>query len=263
MKIAFVQMNCHFGHIEANLARAAELIESVAADLFVLPELFNTGYLFQSSDELQQLSESAKDGQTTRFLSQLCGRKNCHIVAGVAERATDGAIYNACVLVGPRGFLATYRKVHLFDTEKRWFTLGNKPFFVVDMGSAKIGMMICFDWIFPESMRSLALLGADIICHPANLVMPHCQKAMVTRCLENNVYAITANRIGSEERGDEHIAFTGCSQIVGPRGKVLTTATAREECVRIVDVDVTAARDKNLNSQNNLLADRRPNFYTY
>lgn len=261
MKIAFVQMNCRFGRIEANLARAQELMHSVAADLFVLPELFHTGYLFQSREELQQLSESAAEGQTTRFLSEICREKNCHVVAGLAERADD-AVYNACVLVGPAGLLATYRKVHLFDTEKRWFTPGNKPFFVVDIGPAKIGMMICFDWIFPESMRSLTLLGADIICHPANLVLPYCQKAMVTRCLENNVYAVTANRIGSEVRGDTGIVFTGGSRIVGPLGNVLAAATAAEECVRMVDVDAAAARDKNLNAQNNLLADRRPSFYT-
>jgi predicted amidohydrolase len=259
MKIAFVQMNCLFGEVAANLAKAEDLLESAEADLFVLPELFNTGYLFQSADELEELAETGH-GKTVSILAEIAARKNCVIVAGFAERAE--AFYNSCALVGPNGHRATYRKIHLFDTEKRWFAPGNTPFFVVDIGIAKIGMMICFDWMFPESMRSLALLGADVICHPSNLVMPYCQKAMQTRCLENNVFAITANRIGSDVRDFAHIEFTGQSQITGPRGDILAAATRTEECVQIVEIDINAARNKQLNPQNNLVSDRRPEMYS-
>ena len=84
--------------------------------------------------------------------------------------------------------------------------------------------MICFDWFFPETARSLALLGADIIAHPANLVLPYCQKAMITRCLENRVFAVTANRIGQEKRGEDDFQFTGASQIISYDGKVLSSA---------------------------------------
>ena len=260
MKIAFVQMNVVFGDVDANLRTAERLLNGAQADLFVLPELFHSGYLFRSREELENLAESLPDGETTQLLIKVAAAKNCHIVAGVAEKAGD-AFYNSAVLVGPAGHLATYRKIHLFDAEKEWFAPGDRPFFIVDIGIAKIGMMICFDWIFPESMRSLALLGADIVCHPANLVMPYCQKAMVTRCLENNVFAITANRIGADVRGSESLSFTGRSRITAPRGKVLASAPVDEEVVRIVDIDVAAARDKWLNSHNNLLDDRRPGMY--
>ena len=123
-------------------------------------------------------------------------------------------------------------------------------------------MMICFDWIFPESMRSLANLGADIVCHPANLVMPYCQRAMVTRCLENNVFAVTANRIGADERKGEIISFTGKSQITGPQGQVLASAPESSESVKVVEIDINSARDKWLNPRNNLLEDRRPDCYS-
>lgn len=259
MKIAFVQMNCLFGQVETNLAKAKFFIESAEADLFVLPELFNSGYLFQSKQELHDLAEP-ENGKTITFLAEMCQRKKCHIVAGFTEQANN-TFYNSCALISPNGPLATYRKIHLFHTEKNWFTPGDKPFFIMDIGVAKIGMMICFDWIFPESMRSLALLGADVICHPANLVLPYCQKAMVTRCLENNAFAVTANRIGSDKRDKTSIDFTGQSQITGPRGDILASASVDEEDVRVVDIDISAARDKQLNPQNNLFDDRRPDMY--
>jgi predicted amidohydrolase len=64
----------------------------------------------------------------------------------------------------------------------------------------KIGLMVCFDWVFPEVARSLALQGTDILCHPSNLVLAYCQQAMLTRCIENGVFAVTCNRFGSEDR---------------------------------------------------------------
>ncbi len=258
MKIACVQMNCQFGEVKANLQKAADLIEPIQADLFVLPELFNTGYVFQSHEEINRLAEPA-DGNTAQFLKQLALEKQTRIVAGIAEKRNSN-IYNACLLVGP-GLHSVYRKIHLFDTEKLWFTPGDQPFFVVDAGIAKLGMMICFDWIFPESMRTLALKGADIVCHPSNLVLPYCQQAMITRCLENNVFAITANRIGAERRDHAEAQFTGQSQITGPRGQVLASAGELEETVLVAEIDIEAARNKQLNSRNDLFNDRHPEFY--
>ena len=121
--------------------------------------------------------------------------------------------------------------------------------------------MICFDWFFPESMRILSLMGADLICHPANLVLPFCQESMKTRCLENHVFAITANRTGTEARGDQSLLFTGMSQITGHDGSVLFRAGGDSQEVGTVEIDPAAARDKNVNHYNNLFADRRPDFY--
>jgi len=233
---------------------------SSPADLYVLPELFNTGYLFSSINELENLAESIPDGETTQRLTHFATQHHCSIVVGVAEKDNTN-IFNSAALLGPNGYIATYRKIHLFDEEKRWFTPGNAPFKVYDLGNVKIGIMICFDWIFPESARSLAMLGADIICHPANLVLPHCQDAMVTRCLENGIFAITANRIGSESRADKTLKFTGMSQITSNRGKILARASKDKEEVTVVDFDPTLARSKNITPNNELLTDRRPNLY--
>ncbi|MBE9531820.1 MAG: acyltransferase, partial [Proteobacteria bacterium] len=138
----------------------------------------------------------------------------------------------------------------------------NTPFEVHDIGKAKVGMMICFDWLFPEAARTLALKGADIICHPSNLVLPHCPQAMITRCLENRVFAVTANRVGSEARvGKERLTFIGKSQIVSPDGKVLVRASSTRTAARVVEIDPKVARKKDINPKNDVLDDRRRALY--
>jgi len=123
-------------------------------------------------------------------------------------------------------------------------------------------MMVCFDWFFPESARMLALKGAQVICHPSNLVLPYCQTAMVTRCLENRVFAVTCNRTGTENRGGKVLHYTGASQVVDTAGNLLSRAGENEEVAVVVDIDPAKAQDKQLNLHNNLFGDRRPSFYT-
>ena len=112
-----------------------------------------------------------------------------------------------------------------FYNEKLWFAPGNRPLEVYTIGTVTIGIMICFDWFFPEVARALAVKGADILCHPANLVLPYCPQAMITRCIENRVFAITANRIGTERRTEESLSFIGTSQILGTKGEILYRAS--------------------------------------
>jgi len=101
--------------------------------------------------------------------------------------------------------LGTYRKIHLFYKEKLYFAPGENPPKVFNVNGVNIGVMICFDWIFPETARTLSLQGAELIAHPANLVLPYCQNAMITRSIENRVFTATANRVGSELREDEQL----------------------------------------------------------
>jgi predicted amidohydrolase len=118
-------------------------------------------------------------------------------------------------------------------------------------------MMICFDWIYPESARALALKGAQLILHPSNLVMPYCPDAMITRCLENRVFAATANRIGEEERGGVKFSYIGTSEIVSFRGEILCRLGAAQTGVGVAGVDLAQAADKRINEYNDLLRDRR------
>jgi predicted amidohydrolase len=260
VKAGFVQFSPEFGKIDANINKAISFIEKADADLMVLPELFNTGYLFVSADEALNLAEEIPTGKTTQALCAIARRKNMHIVAGIAE-AAGNKVYNSAILIAPSGYVATYRKIHLFNEEKLWFQPGHEEFAVHDIGSCKIGMMICFDWFFPETTRILALQGADIICHPANLVLPYCQDAIITHCLGNRVFAITANRTGEEERGTKKWRYTGKSQIISADARVLYQAAAESNEVGVVEIDLSLSRNKQLNKYNNLFADRRVEFY--
>ena len=127
--------------------------------------------------------------------------------------------------------------------------------------SYRLGVMICFDWIFPESARALALAGADVVAHPSNLVLPHCPDSMPVRALENRVFTATANRVGSDCDGRETLTFIGRSRICSPRGAVLAEASATEPGVVAAEIDPREARDKALNPFNDLLGDRRPDLY--
>jgi predicted amidohydrolase len=260
VKVAFIQFDPVFGDIEGNVGKAVAMIERTEAEVIVLPELFNTGYLFVSKDEAFDLSEPVPGGRTTEALCAVARKKNAHIVAGLNERQGD-SLFNSAVIVAPSGHLGTYRKIHLFNEEKLWFQPGDLGFQVYDIGSCRIGVMVCFDWYFPESMRTLALRGADLVCHPANLVLPFCQDAMLTRCLENRVFAVTANRTGEERRGGKVFRYTGGSQITAPGAKVLYRAGAETEEIGTAGIDLSLARDKNLNPYNHALLDRREEFY--
>ena len=260
-RVGFIQNSPVFGEIEYNLSIAESLLTQNTADLTILPELFSTGYHFLNKEEALNLSEVIPEGTTTQSLIRICKKSQTAVIAGIAER--DGShLYNSAVIVGKNGYLGKYRKIHLFGTEKNCFDQGNLPLTVFNIGSARVGVMICFDWRFPETARTLALGGADIIAHPSNLVLPHCPQAIITRCLENRIFIVTADRIGTEERIPEHpIHFIGQSQIVDPDGNILYRASEKKEESRVVDLDINYARNKFINSSNNLFADRRTELY--
>ncbi len=258
MRVGFLQFAPVFGEKEANFEKVRGLLSGAKADLIVLPELFSTGYLFESKDELMSLAETL-DGETFEFLKELSRSEGCGIVAGIPELAGDHC-YNSCYLFDNGEVCAHYRKVHLFDREKEIFTPGDLPFEVVEFRGARLGLMICFDWIFCEVARLLALRGAQILCHPSNLVLPYCPAAMITRCIENRVYAITCNRVGIENRAGIELKFIGSSQVVSPGGEVLIRA-GEEELLQIIDIDPTEADRKMVTPRNHVLSDRRPSFY--
>lgn len=260
MKIGFYQYKPTFGRIKANLNRVLKKLEGVDADLIVLPELAFTGYYFADRAETLKLSEDPRDSATVNALTELCSRNDFHLVTGFSERAGD-RLYNSALLIGPDGIEHTYRKLHLFNEEKFWFDPGDIPLSVQTVRGARIGIMVCFDWVFPEVTRTLALLGAQVICQPANLVLAYCQQTMLTRSLENRVFSITCNRYGVDKRPQGELKFTGRSQIVMPKGDRLERAPAQRESLIITEIDPPLADDKHITPHNEVLADRRPEFY--
>lgn len=246
---------------EANFATLCSMLEAVDSDLVVLPELALSGYVFREISEVQKVAESIPSGPIFSGFRELAQRRNISVVYGFAE-ADAGKIYNSCALVNPDGSYYIYRKIHLFNREKLFFEPGDRPFAVHPAkGAVLVGLMICFDWQFPESARSLNLLGAQIICHPSNLVLPWCQEAMKTRSLENRVFSITSNRTGTEVNQDYSEYFTGMAQILGTKGEILIRMNTDEEAVYTVEIDPKLALNKDISPRNNNSTDRRPQMY--
>lgn len=262
-RAGFLQFAPRFGEMAGNCRRVLAALEGVQADLVVLPELAFTGYHFANRRELMGLAEEPATSPIVAALIDWCRRHRSHIVTGFAERA-GRAVYNSALLIGPRGLLHTYRKLHLFNEEKRYFDPGDTPLSVQTVRGVRIGLIVCFDWAFPEVVRELALQGADVICQPANLVLPgFCQQAMLTRCIENRVFAITANRHGRDLRPHGELAFTGLSQVVAPGGVLLAKATRASTRLAVVEIDPRLARNKAITPRNDLFRDRRPEFYPH
>jgi len=255
---AVIQTAPVFGEIQANIDAALDLIPD-QVELAVLPELFASGYQFKNRPELSALAESIPDGPTCRALAAKAAATGTTLVAGLPERSGD-KLFNSAVLVRPDGSVERYRKTHLFWDEKLIFDPGDLGFPVFEACGTTLGLMVCFDWLFPEATGTLARRGARIICHPSNLVLSHCPDAMPVRALENRVFTITANRVGTEDRTDTPLRFIGRSTIASPRAERLAECSplSAEARTAVLDLDLC---DPNLTPRNNVVTDRRPEFY--
>lgn len=267
MRIAAVQIDIAFGQVETNLRRIEALIEETGragAVLAIFPECATTGYCFDSLEEALGFAQPVP-GPATDSLGAACARGGNFAIFGLLER-DGGRLYNAALLVGPEGIVASYRKIHLpFLGVDRFATPGDRPFAVDDARGVRIGLNICYDASFPESARALALLGADLVALPTNwppgseCVADH---VLNTRALENAIYVAAANRVGSE-RG---FRFIGRSRIVGPDGQTLASLDCADEGILYAEIDPEGARHKHIIRVPGLheidrFADRRPEMY--
>jgi len=260
MRIGFIQNYPKLGEKNRNLERVLSQIEKTEADLLVLPELFASGYFFSSLKELALMAEEIPDGFTVRIFRALARKRKTAFVFGMAEKK-GSKFYNSAVYVSPQGRIGLYRKIHLFYKEPVLFAPGNLQPICLRFYEYKLGIMICFDYMFPELCRVLALKGADLICHPSNLVLHYCQTVMRARSIENRIFTITANRVGCESAAGESLRFIGASQITDVHGHVLLRAGRSRPEVGVVDLPLHEARDKRPTNRNHLFHDRRTRFY--
>lgn len=259
--IAIVQTHPTFCDLSGNHAAALDLIARNPADVYVIPELYLSGYTFSTDDEVRSCALTV-DNSFFDEIATLTKERGIAVCGGYAELGESGAIYNSAFVIGDGELLCNYRKTHLFYRETQFFVPGDTGFSVFEYRGTRYGVMVCFDWIFPEAARTLALAGAHVILHPANLVLPYCQQAMYARAVENRVFIATANRVGRETNtlGDD-LTFTGRSQLVTPKGEYVLQFDETETGVRTVEIDPAQAADKQLNEFNTILADRRPEYY--
>jgi beta-ureidopropionase len=225
-------------------------------DILVLPELANSGYAIADRAEGLAVSEVVPDGPICRRLADW-SRNGRLVVCGLCVGEGD-ELFNSAVVFGNGTFQGQYRKAHLFMKEQLIFSPGDEEPPVYQFQDAQVGVMICYDWAFPEMARILTLKGAELILHPSNLVLPYGQQAMVVRSIENGIFTATANRIGLE-RG---IDFSGHSQITSPKGEVLSLAVNSFQGVIVAEVDLSMAKNKMITPFNHLFNDRRPELYS-
>jgi predicted amidohydrolase len=270
LRVACLQMEPRVGEKERNVARSLEWIARAAnagAQLAVLPELCNSGYVFETRDEAFALAEPIADGPTTKTWMAAAARHGMVIVAGIAERDGDN-LYNAAVVVGPEGYIGTYRKNHLWGAENLFFEPGDLGVPVFHIGSGRIACAICYDIWFPEIFRLAALQGADLLCVATNWVpMPQqpgnlpvmANILAMSGAHSNSMFVAAADRVGTE-RGQP---FLGNSIIVSHTGWPLAGPASfdREEMI-VADMNLSDARRKRtLNDFNQLLRDRRIDVY--
>lgn len=262
MKIAICQFAPKFKDFENNYHYLAEKINAINADIIVFPELSLSGYYFLSREEIAPYCISA-DSTILNEIQNLSTKLNKIISFGFAERYDDKFFNSATITFPNKNLTRNYRKTHLFYKEQNCFSPGDSGFFVIEdlERDIKIGVMICYDWRFPESARTLGLLGADLIICPSNLVTSLWHKVMPARAIENKTYLAVANRIGTEINGEEELLFKGESAIYDYNGNELAKADAISESVIIAEIFPEKTRDKSFNPINDIFKDRRPDLY--
>jgi len=269
-RIACIQMEPKVGALDANVAKTLARLSAArdnGAKIAVLPELCNSGYVFESREEAFSLAEPVPDGPTTRAWMGAAADYGMIVVAGIAERAGK-RLFNSAVAIGPDGYIGTYRKNHLWAAENLYFEPGDFGVPVWHTAYGRIAAAICYDGWFPEIIRMAAVQGADLLCIPTNWVpMPEQPDNLpvmanilaMSAAHSNSLFIAAADRVGIERNQP----FLGRSIIVGYTGwPIAGPASAVDEDIIYADIDLSDARRKRvLNEFNQPLRDRRIDLY--
>lgn len=272
IKVASVQTNPVMNDVAHNVGAMVDAMAELAGagvQLAVFPELATTGYMFTDADECRAVAEEIPDGPTTARLLAACAEYNMHIVFGMAERDGD-RLYNSSALLGPDGYIGTYRKLHLWNRENLVFTPGDLGLPVYETPLGAIGILICYDIWFPEAARTLALAGAQLLCVPTNWVPLTAGNDAEGRAMANvlctanshcnGLPIVAADRCGTE-RGQE---FLGRSVITNTSGWYAAgPAPALTEEIIVADIDLDSIpAGREWNEFNNPFGDRRTDAYS-
>jgi 5-aminopentanamidase len=267
--IACCQLAPVLGDLAANRELTVTAVSEAAsrgASVVVLPELMSSGYVFESRAEAAACAEPA-DGETVGLWAKLAASHGIVIVGGFCEAVSD-QVYNSAALVDRTGTRNVYRKAHLWDNERRWFSVGCAEPPVVETEFGRIAVMICYDLEFPEWVRSPGLNGAQLLCAPTN--WPDSPRPSGERPAEvvrvqadaavNRMFIAACDRAG-EERG---VPWVGGSVIVDADGWPLASAYRATGAVAgtiYAACELRDALNKTVGASNNVHTDRRPELY--
>ncbi|HJV46932.1 MAG TPA: carbon-nitrogen hydrolase family protein [Bacillota bacterium] len=236
LNLAIAQLRSNLFDKETNVYRVLETMSAASnkgADYVLFPELYTTGYFL--GERAFDLAESAH-GDMIASIAEHAKQLEIGVIVGFPER--DGErIYNSAAVINRQGeMLGTYRKTHLFDHEKKWFSPGEQiPIFHIP--EAKIGIMITYDMEFPEVARILTIKGAQLILVlSSNMVpyQPYQHTYLRARAIENHVFVATANKVGLEN----DTIFFGESEIIHPTGTSLYKSLNNED-LAVIPIPLT------------------------
>ena len=272
---AVTQMSCSRAR-EENLQKAEDLVRQAAeqrAQIILLQELFETQYFCQTQNfAYMELARPLSETPAVKRLSVLAKETETVIPVSFFERYGNTAFNSVAVLDADGSVLGVYRKTHIPDglpyAEKFYFTPGDTGFRVWNTRYGRIGVGICWDQWFPEAARSMALLGAELLCYPTAIgseptlgidSKAHWQRCMQGQAAANLVPVLASNRIGTETEGESSMTFYGSSFITDETGGIVEEADRTTETllVHTFDLDQTALRRREWG----VFRDRRPEMY--
>ncbi|WP_210366287.1 carbon-nitrogen family hydrolase [Bacillus sp. REN3] len=258
-KIACLQMDIAFGDAKKNYGKAGKLMEKASnenPDIFVLPELWTTGY------DLKNLEEKADVGamEASAFIKNAALKHNAHVVGGSVANKTDNGIENTMLIYDKNGEqVGKYSKLHLFQLmDEHIYLAAGKEKGLFSLDSSKFAGLICYDIRFPEWVRTHALEEASAIFVVAEWPiqrLEHWRTLLIARAIENQCFIIACNRSGS----DPDNQFAGHSMIIGPWGEIIAEAGVGEE-ILVAEIDLDQVQETR--SRIPIFADRRPEKYT-
>lgn len=267
--------------VEANDETAEQGIREAVrsgASLICLPELYRSRYFCQTESETPFALAEPVPGPTTERLVALARELSVCIVASLFERRAAGIFHNTAAVVDASGYVGKYRKMHIPDDphyyEKYYFTMGDLGFLSFDTSAGPLGVLLCWDQWYPEAARLTAMQGAEILIYPTAIgwhpqeketlgARQHEAWELVQRghAIANGCFVIAANRVGFEEHPGEStgIDFWGQSFVSAPDGRVLDRASAAEEGVLTVELNLTELVESRVSWP--FLRDRRIDAY--
>ena len=277
VKIGASQFSCIKDNVKENINKSLDLAfkaVSQKVNVFLLQELFQTQYFCSTQNsKFFDLAITFPDNEIFEVFSNFCKHHEIVIPISFFERYGQN-YFNSLVLIDSKGKLSDiYRKSHIPDgpgyNEKFYFTPGNTGFKVFDTKYGKIGCGICWDQWFPESARSMTLLGADMIFYPTAIgsepqdpnlnSKKHWENVMIGHSAANQIPIIASNRIGEEIEDDIKINFYGGSFITDHLGNIQSQMDSDTEGVISYEINVDEIR-KFRQSWGNF-RDRRPDLY--
>ena len=275
VKVAVTQMSCSWNP-EETLAKADRLVRQAArqgARIILLQELFETPYFCQLQKfEYLELAKPLGENPAVNHFRKVARELEVVLPVSFFERAGNTQFNSVAVIDADGEILGVYRKTHIPDglpyAEKFYFTPGDTGFQVWDTKYGRIGVGICWDQWFPETARSLALLGAEILLFPTAIGSEptlgkdsrvHWRNVMVGHAAANMMPVIASNRIGKETDEASEMIFYGCSFITDNHGELMEQADDHTEAVLVHEFDFDAlAKERR---EWGIFRDRRPEMY--